>query len=200
MTQPVVLSKFSYTKYSFLECLRLQTYIFCAFSNIVLSMSQILDSFSARQAARLCGFSTVYMLDYLQRTGVFVPRNKKGKRKGKGRKYEFRDLLVLKAIKRLLDSGASVANLKKSLSQFQKSNWTADAATLENSDGIVKYLIVCADSVYLRKDADTLVDLSKRGQLTFSFIIDLDNLHSELRSDLGLPVIEQQEFEFQSAT
>jgi DNA-binding transcriptional MerR regulator len=159
-------------------------------------MTIITDSFDARQAARLCGFKSTAMLDYLQRSEVFVAKRKDGKRRGKGRRYDFRDLLVLKAIKRLLDSGASVANLKKSLAEFQNKKWFADPVTLEDRDGIIRYLIVSGDSVFLKRDPDMIVDLSRKGQLTFSFIIDLENLQTELRKDLGLPVIEQQELAF----
>lgn len=159
-------------------------------------MTIINDSFDARRAAELCGFKSTAMLDYLQRSEVFVAKRKNGKRKGKGRRYDFRDLLVLKAIKRLLDSGASVANLKKSLVEFQNKKWFADPAMLEDRDGVIRYLIVSGDSVLLKGDPGMLVDLSKKGQLTFSFIIDLENLHSELRKDLGLKVIEQEELAF----
>jgi DNA-binding transcriptional MerR regulator len=158
----------------------------------------IFDKFSAKKAVSLCGFGSVAMLDYLQRTGIFIPAGSRKKQRGKRRTYTFRDLLVLKAIKRLLDSGASVANLKASLEEFQKRKWTADASSLEDKDGVIRYLIVSADSIFLKKDANTLIDLSHKGQLTFSFIVDLDNLHSELRKDMGLPVIEQQELDFTS--
>jgi DNA-binding transcriptional MerR regulator len=159
-------------------------------------MTIITDSFDARRAAHLCGFKSTAMLDYLQRSGVFVAKRRDGERRGKGRRYDFRDLLVLKAIKRLLDSGASVANLKKSLAEFQNKRWFADPASLGDKDGIIRYLIVSGDSVLLKRDAGVIVDLSRQGQLTFSFIIDLENLHTELRKDMGLPVIEQTELVF----
>lgn len=150
-------------------------------------MTSIKTEFSAKEAMVICGFSSVYMLDYLQRTGVFIPRKKKGKRRGKGRRYEFRDLLVLKAIKKLLDSGASVSNLKRSLEQFQKLRWEADPVTLEDKQSVIKYLIINNDTIYLRKDANVLIELSNKGQLAFSFIIDLETIWNEIRTDLGIP-------------
>ncbi|MBL8649902.1 MAG: MerR family transcriptional regulator [Sphingopyxis sp.] len=159
-------------------------------------MTIIIVPCEAKVAAKLAGFKSVAMLDYLQRSGVFVASRKDGKRRGKKRRYDFRDILVLKAIKRLLDSGASVANLKKSLSNFQKMKWSADETSLEDKEGVVRYLVVSGDSVYLKKDPNILIDMCKSGQLTFSFIIDLDNLHTELRGDMGLKVVEQPEFAF----
>lgn len=158
----------------------------------VLSMTQIFDKYSPKEAQQLCGFKTVAMIDYLQRTGVFQPYGKKGRQRGKRREFSFKDLLVLKAIKRLLDSGASVSLLKKSLQDFQKIRWSADPVTLEDHGQIIRYLFVSAESVYLKKDSDSLIDLSKKGQLTFSFIIDLDNLRTELRTSLGLQTLEPE--------
>ena len=159
-------------------------------------MTIIIVPCEAKVAARLAGFGSVAMLDYLQRSGVFIASRKDGKRRGRKRRYDFRDILVLKAIKRLLDSGASVSNLKKSLATFQKMKWSADEASLEDKDGIIRYLIVSGESVYLKKDPNIIVDMCKDGQLTFSFIIDLDNLHTELRGAMGLKVVEQSEFTF----
>jgi DNA-binding transcriptional MerR regulator len=138
-----------------------------------------------KRAAKLCGFRTVAMLDYLERTGVFV--RSQPKRRGKKRKYDFRDLLVLKVIKALLDHGASVSSLKKALSEFQHWKWKAEPTVLEDKNGGLKYFIASGDRFYLAHNTDVLVDLSNRGQLAFSFILDLDRLHRELCGDIGLP-------------
>ncbi len=74
--------------------------------------------------------------------------------------------------------------------------WSADEASLEDKDGIIRYLIVSGESVYLKRDPNIIVDMCKDGQLTFSFIIDIDNLHTELRGAMGLKVVEQSEFTF----
>lgn len=156
-------------------------------------MTEILRTYPPGEAAELAGFKSVAMLDYLQRSGVFHPTGRRGARgRGKQRRYEFRDILVLKALKRLLDSGASVANLKRALSQFQKTKWSADPVTLEGPEGVVRYLIANGESVYLVKDAETLVDLSRSGQMVFSFIIDLEVLRGELRTSLGLPDLQHE--------
>lgn len=114
-------------------------------------MTIISDKYDPKQAAKLSGIKSVPMIDYLQRTGVFVPQIARERHKGKKRGFTFKDLLVLKAIKRLLDSGASVALLKKSLVKFQKARWTADPVTLEDPLGIIRYLFVSGENVYLKK-------------------------------------------------
>jgi DNA-binding transcriptional MerR regulator len=150
-------------------------------------MTIITATYDAKRAADLVGFRSVAMLDYLQRSGVFIARGSKGKRRGKGRRYEFRDLIVLKALKKLLDSGASVSNLRKSLNEFQRLKWAADPVTLEDDTGVVRFLIASGDDIYLVKDADIIVNLSRKGQLAFSFIIDLDNIRTEICAKLGIP-------------
>lgn len=151
-------------------------------------MTTIVDQkFDAARARDLCGFKTIAMIDYLQRSGVFVPRKKDGKRRGKGRRFDFRDLVVLKAIKELLDSGASVAALKKSLAEFQKLKWSADPVTLEDPSGVVRFLIVSCGQIYLRRDAHAIIELTNSGQLAFSFIIDLELIRRSLIHSLGLP-------------
>jgi DNA-binding transcriptional MerR regulator len=148
-----------------------------------------IDSFSAKRAVEICGFGTVAMLDYLERSGVFV-RERGEKRRGKGRRYTFRDLLVLKVIKALLDHGTSVAALRKALTEFQSARWKAEPTVLEDSLGGLRYLIASGGSVYFAHNTDILVDLSNRGQLAFSFILDLDRLHGELCRDMGLPTLQ----------
>jgi DNA-binding transcriptional MerR regulator len=155
----------------------------------VLSMTMLIDSLDARRAAEACGFESVAMLDYLQRSEVFVPTKRKTKR-GKGRRYSFRDLIVLKTIAALLKNGASVAALRKSLQEFQKKKWSADQVTLENDDGPLKYFVVSGESIFFAKTRDNLFDMTKNGQMAFSFIVDLDHLHRELCRDLGLPTLQ----------
>lgn len=143
----------------------------------------------AKRAAAVCGFESVAMLDYLQRSKVFIPAQRKGRR-GRGRRYEFRDLMILKTIAALLKNGASVAALRKSLQEFQKKKWSADQASLENDDGPLKYFVASGDSIFFAKTRDSLFDLTKSGQMVFSFVVDLDRLHGELCRDLGLPTLQ----------
>lgn len=148
--------------------------------NIVLLRTMLNDSVTARRAAAICGFKSVAMLDYLERSGVFVRRLSKEKRRGKGRRYNFRELLVLKVIARLLANGASVSALKKSLLEFQNEKWTADRASLGFGEKIVRYISVSSGSIIFADSNNNFYDLTDKGQMVFSFVIDFDRLHSEL--------------------
>lgn len=146
----------------------------------------IKEYYSARDAAKHCKYGSVAMLDYLERSRVFV-RKKASKQRGKGRRYTFRDLLILKVIKSLLDAGVSVATLRKSLQEFQNWRWKAEPTVLEDELGGLRYLIASGDRVYFAHSPDALVELSKKGQLAFTFILDMDVLHGQLCGDLGFP-------------
>jgi hypothetical protein len=142
-----------------------------------------MDTLKARAVADVCGFGSVAMLDYLERSGVFQPEIRRQKNKGKPRKYTFRDVLVLKAIAILLRNGASVAALKESLSFLQKARWRAEEAVLEDSLGSLRHLIFSGGKIYLPRSEAELIELTFGGQLAFSFIIDLDQLHSTLQRE-----------------
>lgn len=134
---------------------------------------------SARTAARVCGYESVAMLDYLERSEVFVLRQRK---RGRGRKrlYDFRDLIVLKTIRKLLESGASVAALKHALQEFQTERWSADEAVLECSDGPLRYVILSNGRFVMVTSSNQLYDLSCNSQMIFGFMIDMNSLHTEL--------------------
>jgi DNA-binding transcriptional MerR regulator len=152
-----------------------------------------METFKGRKAAALSGFKTVAMLDYLQRSGVFEPTGQRGLRgRGRCRTYTFRDVLVLKALKRLLDSGVSVAALRDPLQRFQRRSWLANPSTIEDKDGPLRYLIASNEQVDVVRNPDKIVELSRQGKLTFSMIIDLENLHIELREAMGMKVVKQE--------
>ena len=139
-----------------------------------------MDEVSAKQAIRICGFETVAMLDYLQRSGVYVPSARRTGRRGKGRRYNFRDLMVLRAISLLLRNGASVSVLKNALIEFQNSKWEADRASLQYEGEAFKYFVVDGNRIHFVKSNRSFYDLSSSGQMSFAFVVDVDRIHSEV--------------------
>lgn len=144
----------------------------------------LIDFVSARRAARICGFESVAMLDYLQRSGVYVPSSRQSGRRGKGRRYNFRDLMVLSTISMLLRNGASVSALKSALIEFQESKWEADRASLQYDGQVFKYCIVEGKRVHFLRSDKTLFDMTYGGQMSFAFVIDIDKIHTEVINGL----------------
>jgi DNA-binding transcriptional MerR regulator len=131
---------------------------------------------TAREVSRLAGFKKPWMLNHLERERTFVPEIPKDGRHGIHRNYTFRDLVVLRAINRILELGARPARIRAAIHAF------ADACPEVIGDITMKgvqlkfaqqagHFVVNADSV-LYCSKDQVIDLLSQGQLAFSFMID----------------------------
>jgi DNA-binding transcriptional MerR regulator len=101
-------------------------------------------------------------LDYWARTGLVVPGVRDATGSGTQRLYSFRDLVVLKVVKRLLDAGVSLQNIRKAIDTL-RSRGVADLA------GIT--LISDGTTVYECRSPEEVVDLLQGGQGVFGIAI-----------------------------
>jgi DNA-binding transcriptional MerR regulator len=76
--------------------------------------------------------------------------------------YGFRDILVLKLVKRLLDTGISLQQIRTAVDQLRDSGITDLAQTTLMSDGA---------SVYLCTSSEEVIDLVSRGQGVFGIAV-----------------------------
>ena len=101
---------------------------------------------------------TYRQLDYWARTGLVAPSVRSATGSGTQRLYSFRDILVLKVVKRLLDTGVSLQNIRKAVDHLR----TRGVKELSNitllSDGA---------TVYECTSAEEVVDLLAGGQGVF---------------------------------
>src|SRR3954465_15851228 len=78
-------------------------------------------------------------LDYWARTGLVVPSVRDASGSGTQRLYSFRDILVLKVVKRLLDAGVSLQNIRNAIEHL-RSRGVEDLARITlMSDGATVY-------------------------------------------------------------
>ena len=112
-------------------------------------------------AARAAGIS-YRQLDYWARTGLVEPTIRSAAGSGSQRLYGFRDVLVLKLVKRLLDTGISLQQIRTAVEQLRESGVTDLAQTTLMSDGA---------SVYLCTSNDEVIDLVSRGQGVFGIAV-----------------------------
>jgi DNA-binding transcriptional MerR regulator len=133
--------------------------------------------FSAREVSRLAGFEKPWMLNHLEREEIFVPETEREKHHGRRRSYTFRDLVVLRAINRLLKLGARPKRISEALSQFAKV--CPDIIGDASMNGIlVKFaeksghFVVTPNHVTYCRSRDELIELIDGGQMAFSFMID----------------------------
>src|SRR3954470_5733732 len=101
-------------------------------------------------------------LDYWARTGLVVPSVRDAAGSGSQRLYSFRDIVVLKVVKRLLDAGVSLQNIRKAIDTL-RSRGVGDLA------GIT--LISDGTTVYECRSAEEVVDLLQGGQGVFGIAI-----------------------------
>jgi DNA-binding transcriptional MerR regulator len=101
-------------------------------------------------------------LDYWARTALVVPGVRDASGSGTQRLYSFRDLVVLKVVKRLLDAGVSLQNIRKAIETL-RSRGVGDLA------GIT--LISDGTTVYECRSPEEVVDLLQGGQGVFGIAI-----------------------------
>jgi DNA-binding transcriptional MerR regulator len=105
---------------------------------------------------------TYRQLDYWARTGLVVPSVRDASGSGTQRLYSFRDIVVLKVVKRLLDAGVSLQNIRKAIETLRQ--WgEEDLATMT--------LISDGTTVYECRSAEEVVDLLQGGQGVFGIAI-----------------------------
>ena len=105
---------------------------------------------------------TYRQLDYWARTGLVEPSVRPATGSGTQRLYGFRDILMLKVVKRLLDTGVSLQNIRASIDHL-RSRGVQDLTNLTlMSDGV---------SVYACTSPDEVIDLVRGGQGVFGIAV-----------------------------
>src|SRR5437867_13367237 len=77
-------------------------------------------------------------LDYWARTGLVTPSIREAGGSGTQRLYSFQDMLVLRVVKKLLDTGVSLQQIRKAVEYLQEMNQPLRGVTLM-ADGIRLY-------------------------------------------------------------
>ena len=101
-------------------------------------------------------------LDYWARTGLLEPSVRTASGSGTARLYGFRDILVLKIVKRLLDAGVSLQNIRTAVNHLRSRGVTELESITLMSDGA---------SIYECASADDVIDLLAGGQGVFGIAI-----------------------------
>ncbi|WFN91145.1 MerR family transcriptional regulator [Arcanobacterium wilhelmae] len=105
---------------------------------------------------------TYRQLDYWDRIGLVEPSIRSASGSGSQRLYSFRDILVLKVVKRLLDTGVSLQQIRIAVDQLGEYGVEDLAAVTLMSDGA---------SVYLCTSNDEVIDLINGGQGVFGIAV-----------------------------
>jgi DNA-binding transcriptional MerR regulator len=128
---------------------------------------------------------TYRQLDYWARTGLVEPSVRAATGSGSQRLYGFRDILALKIVKRLLDTGISLQQIRTAVAYLREQGASDLAQVTLMSDGA---------TVYACTSPDQVVDLLQGGQGVFGIALGrvwqevegtLADLPSERAEDAG---------------
>jgi len=126
---------------------------------------------------------TYRQLDYWARTGLVEPSVQAAHGSGSQRLYGFRDILVLKVVKRLLDTGISLQQIRAAVQHLHDRGIDDLAQVTLMSDGV---------SVYECTSPDEVVDLLAGGQGVFG--IALGRVWQEVAGELAeLPAVRAED-------
>ena len=112
-------------------------------------------------ACQIAGI-TYRQLDYWARTSLVVPSIRGAAGSGSQRLYSFKDILVLKIVKRLLDTGISLQNIRVAVDHLRHRGVEDLARITLFSDGT---------TVYECTSAEEVVDLLQGGQGVFGIAV-----------------------------
>ena len=105
---------------------------------------------------------TYRQLDYWARTGLVEPSVREASGSGTSRLYSFRDILVLRIVKKLLDAGVSLANIRTAIATLRDRGVETLGQITLMSDGT---------TVYECTSTDEVVDLLQGGQAVFAIAV-----------------------------
>ncbi|NLJ53755.1 MAG: MerR family transcriptional regulator [Intrasporangiaceae bacterium] len=117
---------------------------------------------------------TYRQLDYWARTGLVEPSVRSATGSGSQRLYGFRDILVLKVVKRLLDTGVSLQQIRLAITSLRQAGVEELSRITLMSDGA---------TVYECTSPDEIVDLLAGGQGVFG--IALGRVWREVEGELA---------------
>lgn len=129
--------------------------------------------FRGPQVCTIVGI-TYRQLDYWARTGLLRPSLAEAAGSGSKRLYSYRDVLELKVIKKLLDSGVSLQSARRAVDCL-RDNLGADLATAN--------LVLTDTRSVLATSNGQVVDLLAGGQGVFN-IVPLSGVVDELDADI----------------
>nr|WP_236863452.1 MerR family transcriptional regulator [Brevibacterium daeguense] len=122
---------------------------------------------------------TYRQLDYWARTDLVVPSIRTATGSGSQRLYSFRDILVLKIVKRLLDTGVALNQIRVAVGHLRERGIEDLSQITLMSDGA---------SVFECTSADQVIDLVQGGQGVFGIAVgrvwrEVEGTLSELPSE-----------------
>lgn len=132
------------------------------------------NGYRAPEVVKLVGV-TYRQLDYWARTGLVKPSVRDASGSGTQRLYGFQDLVLLRSIKNLLETGVTLQKIRKAVDYLREHLGEAPQEMTLMSDG---------RNIYAAKSRDEIIDLMQQGQGTM-FTLQVDRVWTDLEKTLG---------------
>ena len=120
------------------------------------------EGYRAPDVAKIVGIS-YRQLDYWARTGLVTPSIRDAGGSGTQREYSFQDIVILKAIKNLLDTGVNLQRIRKAIGYLRDHLKKPPSGLTLMSDG---------NKIYACESPTEVMDLLQRGQGVFGIAVD----------------------------
>ena len=146
------------------------------------------QGYNVQTVAALAGL-TPTMVNYLCRQKLIEPSLSKQRGRGRPLSYGFGDIVMLRVIARLLNSGVSVERVRKAFTALRKHHPAITPTALP-----ARYLVTDGKTVFLLDGKDQLEELDGRGQMAFAFVLELSTIRDEV-----LQEAEKRELRLRSA-
>ena len=130
------------------------------------------EGYSGTQAAKVVGI-TYRQLDYWARTDLIRPSLTDAAGSGSRRRYSYKDLLELRVIKTLLDSGIKLESVRD-VFEYLRAHVDGDISSA--------HLVINGNSVVLAQ-GDELIDVLQRGQGVLN-VLSLAGVKNEVDAQL----------------
>jgi DNA-binding transcriptional MerR regulator len=121
-----------------------------------------IQSYRGPQVCKIVGI-TYRQLDYWARTGLIMPSIRGASGSGSQREYSYSDLVALKTIKSLLDTGISLQRVREAVAYLQGTLSERLSEVTLVSDG---------KNIYACHNDREVIDLLGRGQGVFAIALD----------------------------
>jgi DNA-binding transcriptional MerR regulator len=110
---------------------------------------------------------SVHMVGYLCRSGILCPTLSKIRRRGLRRRFSFADLLLARAIAKLLNAKVEISAIRAALRTLRSKLDKIPPPVLAT-----RRVIIIGRAVYLTNKDAAVVELTAQGQLAFHFMLD----------------------------
>jgi DNA-binding transcriptional MerR regulator len=140
------------------------------------------EFYTTKRAAELTDLSPA-MLHYFRRIGILSGAGTRGSRRGRKQLYSFGDLVVLRALARLLEQGIEVKRLKDQIRVLieRSQNMTSDPY-------FVRFLATDGHDIFYCPTSESFLEQATSGQLAFAFLLDVHQIQREIAGEYRTPM------------